>query len=140
MISRAAAVTVLALFGLFIAAGVTFAASKLVSQPIGLSYHQRSLDDSLAPTKTITVTHTVTTVGSAAGDTSPGTTPALPVQSSGAPSTQTSGAAPTSGTSTDRTRSTTVGSGADRPVAVVPRAPENESGYGDGHSDADHDD
>lgn len=70
MSSRIIAVAVLALAGLFVAAGVTFAASRLVSQPIGLSYQQRSLDDSLAPTKTITVTRTTTTIGSAATTTS----------------------------------------------------------------------
>ena len=72
MTSRIAAVFVLALAGLFVAAGVTYAASRLVSQPIGLSYHQRSLDDSLAPTKTITVTRTVTTVGSTGTTTTTG--------------------------------------------------------------------
>ena len=43
-----------------LAAGVTFAASRLVGQPIGLSEDQRSLEDSLAPPRTVTVTRTIT--------------------------------------------------------------------------------
>jgi hypothetical protein len=53
-------VIVLALAGLALAAGVTFAASRLVGQPIGLSEDQRSLEDSLAPPRTVTVTRTIT--------------------------------------------------------------------------------
>jgi hypothetical protein len=53
-------VIVLAVAGLALAAGVTFAASRLVGQPIGLSEDQRSLEDSLAPPRTVTVTRTIT--------------------------------------------------------------------------------
>ena len=60
MTSRVLLVIVLALAGLALAAGVTFAASRLVGQPIGLSEDQRSLEDSLAPPRTITVTRTIT--------------------------------------------------------------------------------
>ena len=60
MTSRVLLVVVLALAGLAVAAGVTFAASRLVGQPIGLSEDQRSLEDSLAPPRTITVTRTIT--------------------------------------------------------------------------------
>ena len=60
MTSRVLLVIVLALAGLALAAGVTFAAGKLVGQPIGLSEDHRSLEDSLAPPRTITVTRTVT--------------------------------------------------------------------------------
>ena len=60
MTSRVLLVVVLALAGLALAAGVTFAAGKLVGQPIGLSEDHRSLEDSLAPPRTITVTRTVT--------------------------------------------------------------------------------
>ena len=60
MTSRVLLVIVLALAGLALAAGVTFAASRLVGQPIGLSEDQRSLEDSLAPPRTVTVTRTIT--------------------------------------------------------------------------------
>ena len=60
MTSRVLLVVVLALAGLALAAGVTFAAGKLVGQPIGLSEDHRSLEDSLAPPRTITVTRTIT--------------------------------------------------------------------------------
>ncbi len=60
MTSRVLLVVVLAVAGLAVAAGVTFAAGKLVGQPIGLSEDHRSLEDSLAPPRTITVTRTVT--------------------------------------------------------------------------------
>lgn len=60
MTSRVLLVVVLALAGLALAAGVTFAASRLVGQPIGLSEDQRSLEDSLAPPRTVTVTRTIT--------------------------------------------------------------------------------
>ena len=60
MTSRFLLVVVLAVAGLAVAAGVTFAAGKLVGQPIGLSEDHRSLEDSLAPPRTITVTRTVT--------------------------------------------------------------------------------
>ena len=60
MTSRVLLVIVLALAGLALAAGVTFAAGKLVGQPIGLSEDQRSLEDSLAPPRTVTVTRTIT--------------------------------------------------------------------------------
>ena len=60
MTSRVLLVVVLALAGLAVAAGVTFAASRLVGQPIGLSEDQRSLEDSLAPPRTVTVTRTIT--------------------------------------------------------------------------------
>ena len=60
MTSRVLLVVVLALAGLALAAGVTFAASRLVGQPIGLSEDRRPLEDSLAPPRTITVTRTIT--------------------------------------------------------------------------------
>ena len=60
MTSRVLLVIVLALAGLALAAGVTFAASRLVGQPIGLSEDQRSLEDSLAPPRTVTVTRSIT--------------------------------------------------------------------------------
>ena len=60
MTSRVLLVVVLAVAGLAVAAGVTFAAGKLVGQPIGLSEDHRSLEDSLAPPRTIPVTRTVT--------------------------------------------------------------------------------
>lgn len=60
MTSRVLLVIVLAVAGLALAAGVTFAASRLVGQPIGLSEDQRSLEDSLAPPRTVTVTRTIT--------------------------------------------------------------------------------
>ena len=60
MTSRFLLVVVLAVAGLAVAAGVTFAAGKLVGQPIGLSEDHRSLEDSLAPPRTITVTRTIT--------------------------------------------------------------------------------
>ena len=60
MTSRVLLVVVLALAGLALAAGMTFAASRLVGQPIGLSEDQRSLEDSLAPPRTVTVTRTIT--------------------------------------------------------------------------------
>ena len=67
MTSRVLLVVVLAVAGLAVAAGVTFAAGKLVGQPIGLSEDHRSLEDSLAPPRTITVTRTVTEAEPAPG-------------------------------------------------------------------------
>ena len=67
MTSRVLLVVVLAVAGLAVAAGVTFAAGKLVGQPIGLSEDHRSLEDSLAPPRTITVTRTVTKAEPAPG-------------------------------------------------------------------------
>jgi len=135
MISRVAVVTVLALMGLFIAAGVTFAASKLVSQPIGLSYHQRSLDDSLAPTRTITVTNTVTTVGSSTGGTSTSST-----TTSGTPDATSTGASSTGSTTTSPSRTTKSGSDAAVVDSTESHPSDHESTYEDGHNDGDHDD
>lgn len=131
MTSRIAAVAFLALAGLFLAAGVTFAASRLVSQPIGLSYHQRSLDDSLAPAKTITVTRTITTIGSAK---TTQTTSAAPVPSSGsgsatvqAPARITTPKAKSDSRSPSSQSDSSASSGGGEP-------------YADGHNDGDHDD
>ena len=134
MTSRIAAVVVLALAGLFLAAGVTFAASRLVSQPIGLSYHQRSLDDSLAPTRTITVTRTITTTGST-GKTS--TTTSAPA----APSTTTNSASG-SGTSTGAATGAPKAPSSQKSVgdAGEDTSTTEQPSYSDGHTDGDHDD
>lgn len=134
MTSRIAAVVLLALAGLFLAAGVTFAASRLVSQPIGLSYHQRSLDDSLAPTKTITVTRTVTTVGSTGTTTTTSSAQArsTPGVSSGSGSGNSTSAAP----SAPKSPSSQTGAKSDDQGTTTTNQPE----FSDGHSDGDHDD
>ena len=132
MTSRIAAVVLLALAGLFLAAGVTFAASRLVSQPIGLSYHQRSLDDSLAPAKTITVTRTITTTGSAA---SPKTTTATSPDTSTAGNSSSAQEPATSTAPKAKSESTQLGSESDRSESSS-----DQGLYRDGHSDGDHDD
>ena len=134
MTSRIAAVVVLALAGLFIAAGVTFAASRLVSQPIGLSYHQRSLDDSLAPTRTITVTKTITTIGST-GKTST-TTSAPAASSTTTDSVSGSGSSTGAATSAPKAPSSQKSVGGNAEGTTTTEQPT----YSDGHNDGDHDD
>ena len=136
MTSRIAAVFVLALAGLFVAAGVTYAASRLVSQPIGLSYHQRSLDDSLAPTKTITVTRTVTTVGSTGTTT---TTSSAPARSTpGVSSGSGSGAGHSTSSAPSAPKSPSSQAGTKSEDHGTTTTEQNE--YSDGHNDSDHDD
>ena len=50
--SRVTLGVLLAILGLCVAAGITYAASSLVSQPIGLSEQPRDLGASLAPART----------------------------------------------------------------------------------------
>ena len=62
---RVTATALVALLGLAAAAGITYAASRLVSQPIGLSSEPQRIGDSLGPppeqTTTATTTRTTTT-------------------------------------------------------------------------------
>ncbi len=133
MTSRIAAITVLALAGLFIAAGVTYAAGRLVSQPIGLSYQERALEDSLAPAKTITVTRTTTTGGSAAGTQTTSVTG--PDSSGGGDSSSQSHPSDTSAAPKSKSDSDSGGSGSDDSASS-----DDDESYVDGHNDSDHDD
>lgn len=85
---RWAGVAALALLGLALTAGITLAASSLVSQPIGLTSEPATLGDSLAPAsqqvveapatteQVRTVTRTVTVPARTTTTSSPATTPA----------------------------------------------------------------
>lgn len=58
---RPVGVVVFAVIGLLLAAGVTYAASTLVSQPIGLTSEPVTAGDALAPTSATTTTAPSTT-------------------------------------------------------------------------------
>ena len=133
MTSRILAITVLALAGLFIAAGVTYAAGRLVSQPIGLSDHERSLEDSLTPPRTITVTRTIKTDGSAAGTQTTSVTG--PDSSGGGDSSSQSQPSDTSAAPKAQSDSDSGGSGSDDSEDS-----DDDESHADGHDDSDHDD
>lgn len=77
---RTAGLVAVALIGLVLAAGVTYAASHLVSQPIGLRGQPGDLGVELAPSSAISVTTTVTvrTVVKTVPAVPPATTPTTP--------------------------------------------------------------
>ena len=83
-LSRMTAVALLALLGVVCAAGITYAASRLVRQPIGLSAEPRELSTSLAApsattpsttTRVTTPSRTTTTPAPAGTVTVPGEHP-----------------------------------------------------------------
>jgi len=59
-VRRVTATALVALLGLAAAAGITYAASRLVSQPIGLSSEPQRIGDSLGPPPEQTTTTTTT--------------------------------------------------------------------------------
>jgi hypothetical protein len=75
--SRRTAVIAFALAGLVLVAGVTYLASRLVSQPIGLASEPATLGRSLAPVSTTTGTSTTPrqTTTKTVTTTAPATTP-----------------------------------------------------------------
>ena len=74
---RLTATIVFALLGLAVAAGVTYAASRLVSQPIGISSEPQHVGDALAP---VSVVNRTTTVKSPSTKTTPKQVPITPSQ------------------------------------------------------------
>lgn len=82
--SRISGVVVVALLGLVLAAAITYAASTLVSQPIGLTSEPATLGEGLAPsdtgtrttpTRTVTVTTTTPTSSTPTSTTTTSTAP-----------------------------------------------------------------
>lgn len=110
--SRRAGVIALALVGLALTAGITYAASTVVSQPIGLTSEPATVGDSLAPGAPITTSTTTSTAPATTTVTTTVTTP---------PTTTTATTPPPTATAT--TPATTTTSGGD-----------------DHHGDDDHDD
>jgi hypothetical protein len=128
-LSRVAAVVLVALFGLVLAAAVTYAASTIVSQPIGLASEPADIGESLgprpfvpsAPPRTITRTTTVPTPGPSSTTTT--FTPATTPTGTGSATT-----APSTGNHRDPDES---GAAAGRPDTTSPGSP-GYTGRGDG--------
>jgi hypothetical protein len=91
-VRRVTATALVALLGLAVAAGITYAASRLVSQPIGLSSEPQRIGDSLGPpaAQTTTTSPRTTTTTSPRTTTSERTTTTTTTQSTTTTSTPTS--------------------------------------------------
>lgn len=71
--SRISGIVVVALLGLVLAAAITYTASTLVSQPIGLTSEPATLGEGLAPSATTTPARTITVTTTTQTSTSPST-------------------------------------------------------------------
>jgi len=89
-LSRVTAVVLLALLGLVLAAAVTYAASTIVSHPIGLAAEPTDIGESLGPpqvTRPTTVQTTVTRTTTVQAPAPPPKTTTQPAQTTFAPAT-----------------------------------------------------